>query len=61
MEGWTTIRYSHEQGRSIKAIAAEVGVARNTVHLALRREETPWYQRPRRENPRLTPFICTRA
>lgn len=56
MEGWTTIRYLHAQGKSIKAIAAEVGVARNTVRLALRREGPPRYQRPPRANPQLVPF-----
>lgn len=56
MEGWTTIRYLHAQGKSIKAIAAEVGVARNTVRLALRREGPPKYQRPPRPNPQLVPF-----
>lgn len=56
MEGWTTIRYLHAQGTSIKAIAAELGVARNTVRLALRREGPPKYARPPRPNPRLVPF-----
>ncbi len=57
MEGWTTIRYLHAQGKSIKAIAAELGVARNTVRLALRREGPPKYQRPPRPNPKLAPFL----
>lgn len=56
MEGWTTIRYLHAQGKSVKAIAAEVGVARNTVRLALRRDGPPKYQRPPRPNPQLVPF-----
>lgn len=58
MEGWTTIRYLHAQGKSIKAIAAELGVARNTVRLALRREGPPKYQRPPRPNPQLGPFAA---
>ena len=56
MEGWTTIRYLAAQGKSIKGIAAELGVARNTVRLALRREGPPKYQRPPRPNPQLVPF-----
>ena len=56
MAGWTTIRYLHAQGKSIKAIAAELGVARNTVRLAVRREEPPVYARPARPNPQLAPF-----
>jgi transposase len=56
VEGWTTIRYLHAQGKSIKAIAAELGVARNTVRLALRREGPPKYRRPPRPNPQLVPF-----
>lgn len=56
MEGWTTIRFLHAQGKSIKGIAAELGVARNTVRLALRRDGPPKYQRPPRPNPKLEPF-----
>jgi transposase len=56
VEGWTTIRYLHAQGKSIKAIAAELGVARNTVRRAVRREGPPQYQRPPRPNPQLVPF-----
>ena len=56
MEGWTTIRFLHAQGKSIKAIAAELGVARNTVRLALRRDDTPKYQRARQPNQQLVPF-----
>jgi len=57
VEGWTTIRYLHAQGKSIKGIAAELGVARNTVRLALRRDGPPKYQRPARPNPKLAPFL----
>lgn len=57
MEGWTTIRFLHAQGKSIKAITAELGVARNTVRLALRREGPPAYARPPRPNPQLAPFV----
>jgi transposase len=57
VEGWTTIRFLHAQGKSIKAIAAELGVARNTVRLALRRDGPPAYARPARPNPQLAPFV----
>ena len=56
MAGRTTIRFLHAQGKSIKAIAAELGVARNTVRLAVRREEAPVDARPARPNPQLAPF-----
>src|SRR5688500_9548371 len=59
MEGWTTIRYLAAQGKSIKGIAAELGVARNTVRLALRREGPPRYRRPPRPNPQRVPFVGT--
>ena len=56
MAGWTTIRYLHAQGKSVKAIAAELGVARNTVRLAVRRDGPPVYARLARPNPQLAPF-----
>ena len=56
MDAWTTIRYLHAQGKGIRAIAQEVGVARNTVRAALREPESPRYQRAARPNPQLTPF-----
>lgn len=56
VDQWTTIRYLHAQGRSIRAIAMELGIARNTVRAALRREEAPRYHRPPRPNPKLVPF-----
>lgn len=56
MEGWTTIRYLQSQGQGVRAIARELGVARATVRRALRGEDAPRYQRPRRPNPKLEPF-----
>jgi transposase len=57
VEAWTTIRYLHAQGKSIRAIAKDVGVARNTVRSALHRSEAPTYVRPKRPNPKLQPFL----
>ncbi len=56
MEEWTIIRYLHAQGKSIRAIAQEVGLARHTVRAALRSAEKPHYQRPKRPNPKLVSF-----
>ena len=36
MEAWVTIRYLRAQGRSIKGIARELGISKNTVKRALR-------------------------
>jgi transposase len=58
VEEWTTIRYLQAQGKSIRAISKELGLARNTVRAALRREEKPQYQRPKRANPKLVPFAA---
>ncbi|GAC1646142.1 MAG: IS21 family transposase [Chloroflexota bacterium] len=56
VEEWTTIRYLRAQGKSIRAIATELGVARNTVHAAVRSMRAPRYERPTRPNPKLVPF-----
>jgi transposase len=56
VEAWTTIRYVHAQGKPLRAIAKELGIARNTVRAALRCERPPRYTRPPRPNPQLTPF-----
>lgn len=56
MEEWTTIRYLHAQGKSIREIASELGVARNTVRAAIRSTRAPHYERPTRPNPKLVPF-----
>ncbi len=58
VEAWTTIRYLHAQGKPVRAIAKELGVARNTVRAALRHEQPPRYARPKRPNPQLTPFAA---
>ena len=58
MEAWTTIRYLRAQGKSIRAVAREVSVSRNTLRAALRQEHPPQYQRPRRPNPKLGPYLA---
>lgn len=58
VEEWTTIRYLHAQGKSIRAISQELGLARNTVRQALRSEKQPRYQRAKRANPQLEPFAA---
>lgn len=56
VEAWTTIRYLHAQSKSIRSIAKELGVARNTVRSALHSQGPPVYTRPKRPNPKLMPF-----
>lgn len=56
VEAWTTIRYLHAQGKPIRTIARELGLARNTVRAALKAEAQPCYTRPARPNPQLAPF-----
>jgi transposase len=46
MEEWVDIVALHRQGLSIKAICRQLGVGRNTVRRALRREGPPAYRRP---------------
>jgi len=58
VEAWTTIRYLHAQGKPIRTIAKELGLARNTVRNALREEGPPRYCRPKRANPKLAPFLA---
>jgi transposase len=56
VEAWTTIRYLHAQGTSIRAICRELDVSRNTVRQALRGDSPPKYERPPKPNPALAPF-----
>jgi transposase len=58
MEGWATIRYLYAQGKGIRAIGKELGVARKTVRRALRAEAPPKYARAKRPNPKLDPFCA---
>jgi transposase len=56
MEAWTTVRFLHAQGKPIRTIARELGLARNTVRAALKAEEQPHYTRPPAPNLQLVPF-----
>jgi transposase len=59
MEGWTTIRYLQAEGKSIHAIAKELGVTRKVVRRALASpEEQPRYQRAKRSNPKIEPYTA---
>jgi transposase len=58
MEGWTTIRYLQAQGKSIHVIAKEMGVTRKVVRRALRSEGPPGYERAKRTNPKIEPFLA---
>ena len=58
MEAWTTIRYLRAQGKSLRAIARELGVSRNTVRAALRQNAPLQYVRPKRPNLKIEPFIA---
>jgi transposase len=58
VEAWTAIRYLHAQGHSIRDIARELSVSRNTVRAALRGDSRPHYARPSRPNPQLEPFAA---
>ncbi len=57
LEAWTTIRYLHAQGKSIRQIARELHLTRETVRKALRSTEPPRYQRQPAENPQLARFV----
>jgi transposase len=56
VDAWTTIRYWHSQGMSIRAICRELAVSRNTVRQALRRDDPPKYSRAAKPNLKLAPF-----
>jgi transposase len=57
VEAWTAIRYMHAQGKSIRGIARELGLSRNTVRNALRSESQPRYSRAKRPNAKLAPYL----
>jgi IS30 family transposase len=46
VQEWAQIRYLHaSEGLSIRAIAARLGISRDTVSRAIASESPPWYQR----------------
>ena len=45
LEAWTTIRYLHNCGTSIRQIARQLGISRNTVRRALASNAPPQYHR----------------
>ena len=54
MEQWANVRFMRSQGKSIRAIATELGVHRKTVRRALASESQPRYKaRAPRPNPEL--------
>src|SRR6266516_806671 len=57
MEGWTTIRYLHAQGKGVRTIAKGLGLERNTVRAALRAEQPPRRARAKRPNRQLMPYV----
>src|SRR5947209_17841677 len=56
MDAWTTVRYLAAQGKPVRTVARELGLARNTVRAALKAWQPPRYTRPPRPNPQLAPF-----
>ena len=56
MDEWASIRFLRVKGVSIRAIAKELGISRNTVSRALAQVGPPEYKRARKVNPQLEPF-----
>lgn len=54
---WTTIQTLRRQGQSIRGIARDLGLARNTVKAALRQPKAPTGQRARRGSRVLGPWL----
>jgi transposase len=55
-ETWVMIKHLQQQGVPIRAIARQLGIDRNTVRRALRREGLPKYTRTSRRASKLDPF-----
>ena len=56
MDEWASIRFLRVKGISIRAIAKQLGISRNTVRRALAEDEPPEYKRATKVNPQLEPF-----
>lgn len=56
LEAWVDIKSMHRQGRSIRSIAKELGVSRNTVRRYLRGTKPPSYERRAKRPSLLDPF-----
>ena len=54
---WSEIRFWSKLGQSIKTIARDLGLSRNTVRKALREPEKPKYQRQNKQRGVLEPFL----
>jgi transposase len=55
-ETWVMIKHLKQQGLSIRAIARQLDIDRNTVRRALRREGLPHYTRTTRRASKLDPY-----
>ena len=55
-EGYMQIKILHKQGKSLRAIACELGCAVNTVRKYLNGEVPPVYQERVRREPKVAPF-----
>lgn len=54
---WSEIRFWSKLGKSIKTIARELCLSRNTVRKALRQPQTPQYRRQKKQRGVLEPFL----
>lgn len=57
LEAWVDIKSMHRQGRSIRSIAKELGVSRNTVRRYLRGTQPPSYERRAKRPSLLDPAL----
>lgn len=58
MESWQQIRALHAQGGSVREIARQLGISRNTVTKALSETAPPKYRRPASAGASLAPFAA---
>lgn len=55
-EGYVEIQVLHRQGKSIKGIARELGISRNTVRRYVRADGAPSFRAPSKRRSKLDPF-----